>query len=101
MSGLPGLDDEAAEFVSFYLAGPDGQFETDDDTCCASSDDIANVEGLTELQVELLEQYCCFESGYFRVFSSAGLKNPFECCLMATLNCTESKPRIVSLERLL
>lgn len=101
LSGLPGLDEETAEFVSSHLAGPDGQFETDDDTCCTSSEDIANVEGLTELQVELLGHYCCFESGYFRVFSSAGLKDPFEICLMATLECTDSEPRIVSLERLL
>jgi hypothetical protein len=101
LSGLPGLDEEVAESISAHLAGPDGQFNTDDDTCFASVDDIANVEALTELQVELLGQYCCFESAYFRVFSSAGLKNPFECCLMAILDCTESRPRIVSLERLL
>ena len=101
LGGLPGLGDEAAEYVSAHLAGPDGQFETDDDTCFTSPGDIANVEGLTELQIELMRQYCCFESGYFRVFSSAGLKNPFECCLMAILDCTESQPRIVSLERLL
>ncbi len=101
LAGLPGLDEDAAEFISAHLAGPDGQLGTDDDACCTSGEDIVNVEGLTELQIELLQQYCCFESEHFRVFSSAGLNDSFECCLMVTLDCTESQPRIVSMERLL
>lgn len=101
LGALPGLDDEVAEFILIYRAGPDGRLGTDDDMCCTSSEEIANIEGLTELQIELLQQYCCFNSEYFRIFSSAGLNNTFKCCLMATVKCTESQPRILYLERLL
>lgn len=101
LGGLPGLDDTVAELILTYRAGPDRQLGTDDDMCCTSSEDIENVEGLTELQIELLKQYCRFDSEYFRVFSSAGLNNTFKCCLMATVKLTESQPQILYLERLL
>jgi general secretion pathway protein K len=101
LDALPGLGDEVVELILTYRAGPDGQLGTDDDMCFTSSEDIANVEGLTELQIELLKQYCCFDSEYFRIFSSAGLNNTFKCCLMATVKCTESRPQILYLERLL
>ena len=101
LRALPGLDDEAAEHLLIYRAGPDGQEGTEDDGFFASGEDFAKVEGLTELQVELLRQYCCFDSDHFRVFSCAGLNNTFKCCLMATIKYTESQPQILYLERLL
>jgi hypothetical protein len=101
LEALPGLDDQAAEFILAHRAGPDRQHGTEDDGFFTSAEDLANVEGLTELQVELLGQYCCFESEYFRIFSSAGLNNTFKCCLMATIRFAESQPQILYLERLL
>lgn len=68
LGALPGLDDEVAELILTYQAGSDGRPGTDDDMCFTSSEEIANVEGLTELQIELLQQYCCFSSEYFRIF---------------------------------
>ena len=101
LGALPGLDDQAAEFLLAYRAGPDRQHGTEDDGFFTSTEDLVNVEGLTELQIELLGQYCCFESGHFRIFSSAGLNNSFKCCLMATIKFAESHPQILYLERLL
>ena len=101
LGALPGLDNQAAELLLAYRAGPDGQRGTEDDGFFTSAEDLVSVEGLTELQIELLGQYCCFESEHFRIFSSAGLNNTFKCCLMATIKCTESQPQILYLERLL
>ena len=101
LAALPGLGEQAAKLILTYRAGPDRQLGTDDDMCFTSPEDLANVKGLTELQIELLKQYCCFDSGYFRIFSSAGLNDTFKCCLMATVKCTENQVRILCLERLL
>ncbi|MCK4794420.1 MAG: general secretion pathway protein GspK, partial [Desulfobacteraceae bacterium] len=75
LAALPGLDEEVADILLTYRDGPDGQFGTDDDMCFTSTEDLANVEGLTELQIELLQQYCCFDSEYFRIFSYARLNS--------------------------
>jgi hypothetical protein len=101
LGALPGLDDQAAEFLLAHRAGPDGQRGTEDDGFFTSAEDLVSVEGLTELQIELLGQYCCFESEHFRIFSSAELNSTIKCCLMATIRCAESQPQILYLERLL
>jgi type II secretory pathway component PulK len=101
LSSLQGLDEEAAELILTYRAGMDGQFGTEDDMVFTSSEDLGKVEGLTELQVELLKQYCCFGSDFFRIFSSAGLNDDFQCCFMATVQYFDNQVRILCLERLL
>jgi hypothetical protein len=101
LSALPGLDEQVADIILTHRAGPDGRFATEDDVCFTRTEDLANVEGLTGLQIELLRQYCCFDSEYFRIFSSAGLNNTVKCCLMATVKCTENQLHILCVERLL
>lgn len=101
LSALPGLDDQAAECILAHRRGPDRQNGTEDDGLLTSTEDLVSVEGLTELQIELLGQYCCFDSEYFRVFSSAGLDSTIKCCLMATIKCTESQHQVLYIERLL
>ncbi|MHC4529336.1 MAG: type II secretion system minor pseudopilin [Planctomycetota bacterium] len=101
LAALPGLDDEVANRILTHRAGPDGRLGTDDDNAITAVEDIVSIEGLTELQVELLGQYCCFESERFRIFSHARLDNGFDCCLMGTLSCVENQPRLLCLERLL
>lgn len=101
LAALPGLDEEVANIILAYRAGPDGQFGTGDDVCFISTKDLANVERLTELQIELLQQYCCFDSEYFRIFSYARLNTTFECCLMVTVRYTENQSWVLYLERLL
>ncbi len=101
LSALPGLDEYAAGIVLTYRAGPDGRSGTDDDVCFESAEDCAKAEGLTELQVELLRQYCNFNSKYFRVFSHASTQKGFECSLMVTVKYTEDGLRVVCFERLL
>ncbi len=97
---LQGLDEEVAGLILASLAGSDGQFGTDDDQVIEDAEGISNIEGLTELQVELLTQYCCFDSVYFRVFSSAGTNENFQCSLMATVEFKDNQVRILSLEKL-
>lgn len=101
LSALPGLDSQAAEIILAHRSGPDGRPGTDNDICIEKTATIANIEGLTELQIELLEQYCCFGSEYFRIFSHAALDNTFECCLVATVKTGKKQPQIICLERLL
>jgi len=101
LAALPGLDEQAAETILSYRSGPDGRLGTDDDMCFGGTTELSTVEGLTELQIELLGQYCCFDSGYFRIFSYASLDNTYECCLMATVTYTENEPRVLYVERLL
>jgi hypothetical protein len=101
LSALPGIDQETADTLSVYCAGSDGQPGTDDDRYLASEKDLANLENLSELQIELLQQYCSFNSEYFRIFSFARFNNIFECCLMATAKCAGNQPTLLYLERLL
>jgi len=98
---LPGLDEHAADAISAWRCGADGQLGTDDDACVTDANELADLEELTELEVELLQQYCCFESEYLRVFSQAKVARDFCCCLMATVKISGPQPQIVYLERLL
>jgi len=100
LSILPGLDQKAANIVSAFRAGPDGVQNTDDDRVFEKPEDIIKIEDLTELQKELLNQYCCFNSDTFRAFSYAKI-NQQVCFLMATVRVTENKPQIICVERLL
>jgi hypothetical protein len=101
LSALQGIDEEAAELILTYRAGMDGEFGTEHDMVFTSSEDLNEVEGLTELQIELLKQYCCFGSEFFRIFSSAGLNEDFQCCFMATVQYADNQVRVLCLERLL
>ena len=101
LSALPGIAQETADTLSVYCAGPDGQPGTDDDQYPTGEKDLTNLENLPELQIEILQQYCCFNSEYFRIFSFARLDNIFECCLMATVKCAGNQPALLYLERLL
>ena len=101
LAALPGLDDQVAETILAYRSGPDGRFCTDDDGYLKKAEELANVEGLTEFQIGLLEEYCCFDSEHFRIFSYARLNSAFECYLMATARYFEDEPQILYVERLL
>ncbi len=101
ISALPGLDEQAADLIDGYRTGPDKIAGTDDDVCFKSSEDIALLEGLTELQISLLRDYSCYDSHYFRIFSTAGISNTYECSLMATVEIKDSQLKILDLERLL
>jgi len=97
---LPEVDEAAVESVYTWRAGPDRTMGTEDDVCITGAQDIATVEGLTELQVAILGEYCCFDSTYFRVFACAGANENIKCSLMAALKCDQNKPEIIYLERL-
>lgn len=100
LSMLPGLDQQAADTVLTYRDGPDGAPNTNDDRFLKKTEDIAQMEGLTALQKELLGQYCCFNSDTFRVFSLAKNNNQTY-LLMSTIRSTEKNPQIICVERLL
>jgi hypothetical protein len=100
LSILLGLDQQAADTVLAYRNGPDGMENTDDNRFFERGEDILQIEGLSELQKELLSQYCCFNSDTFRVFSLAK-NNRQAYLLMATVRSIENKPKIICIERLL
>lgn len=100
LSALQGLDEQATEAVLAYRAGADGRFGTDDDAAVESAEDFAKIEELTELQIELLKEYCCFDSKYFRIFSSAGRGSEYQCSLITTVKYADNQVRVLSLERL-
>ena len=100
LSILPGLDQQAANIVLAFRAGPDGVGNTDDDRAFEKAEDILQIEGLSELQKELLTQYCGFNSDTFRVFSLAK-KDRQNYFLMATVRTVENKPEVICIERLL
>lgn len=101
ISALPGLDEKIADLIESYRAGPDRIAGTTDDVCFNSPQDIALLQGLTDLQISLLQDYCCFDSYYFRIFSTAGSSNTYKCALMATVEIKDSKLKILDMERLL
>ncbi len=100
LSILPGLDQQTANAILAFRAGPDGVENTDDDRVFEKAEDILQIEGLPELQKELLTQYCGFNSDTFRVFSYAKV-NQQVCFLMATVRAAENKSEVICVERLL
>ncbi|UCG49934.1 MAG: general secretion pathway protein GspK [Phycisphaerales bacterium] len=100
LSALPEIDEAVVECLLAWRTGPDRIMGTDDDLCFTGAQDIATVDGLTELQTAILAEYCCFDSKYFRVFACAGANENVKCSLMATLKCDQNKTQIVYLERL-
>lgn len=100
LSILPGLDQQVANTVLTFRAGPDSVEHTDDDRVFEKAEDLLSIEGPSELQKELLGQYCCFNSDTFRVLSFSKIKQQ-ACFLMATVKVTENKPEVICVERLL
>ncbi len=100
ISTLPGINNQAADYLSSHRAGHDGRIGTNDDVFVAEANAISDLEELTDLQIELLQQYCCFSSNYFRLYSYAESKN-CRCCLLATIKIVQNKGQIIYLEKLL
>jgi hypothetical protein len=100
LSILPGLDQQAADTILTYRNGPDGTPNTDDDRFFEKTEGISHIEGLSDLQKELLGQYCCYNSDTFRVFSLAK-NNRQMYLLMATIKLSENQSQIICAERLL
>jgi len=100
IASLPGLNEFVADALYTFRAGFDGQLGTDDDVFLESGDDILKVPGVTELQAELLGQYCCFSSAEFRLYSRAAMKGGVECRLMGSVKYQQGKAQLVSVERI-
>ena len=101
LEALPGFDAAAAESIMAWRAGPDGSLGTDDDGIAEGPEDLAEIEGLTELQAGLLPEYCCFQSRFFRVFCQARFDRRHTCCFLATICRDQEGPQVLYLEKLL
>jgi DNA uptake protein ComE-like DNA-binding protein len=101
LAALPGLDEQVADAIIAHRCGPDGIVRTEDDIWMTDANDLAGLTQVTELHVELLQQYCCFSSQYLRVFSTASVEGGHTCSLMATVKISGQQSEIVCLERLL
>lgn len=100
LAALPGLDEQAAQIIVDYRVGVDGIVGTEDDLYVEGISQLSESGGLTQLQLDLLQEYCCYTSSYYRVFSRATVADDVDCVLMATLCCDDSGPEIVCLEQL-
>jgi type II secretory pathway component PulK len=100
LAAIPGLDEQSADRLLAYRAGEDRQPGTEDDVFIASAEDLAQVPGLSNLQIEVLSESGCFTSEYFRVFSLAKVGARCECCLMASIRASKGKISVLSVERL-
>ena len=98
LAALPGFDERAAQAVLTHRAGPDGIEGTRDDIPLTSAQELRQIDNLTALQIELLSQYCCFQSTTFRVFSFAELSDGSLCSLMATLDASTERLAILCME---
>jgi type II secretory pathway component PulK len=101
LAALPGLDETAAARIMAWRVGPDGVFGTPDDRVIAGGADLGKIEGLTPQQVELLGEYGCFESQFFRVLCRARCGTRCQCCLLATIHNGREGPQVLYAERLL
>jgi type II secretory pathway component PulK len=101
LASLPGFDQDAADAVGRARSGPDGSPGTEDDVYFRTAAEYEAIEGLSDVQKELLGQYCRFDSEYFRVFSYAAPRGAPPCCLMATIHLKESTASVLYVERLL
>lgn len=101
LAALPGCDEAAMEALMAWRAGPDGFLGTEDDQIVQSAEELAKIEGLTELHVGLLTEYCCFESQFLRVVSRARFDTHYTCCFVATIHSGPAGPQVLYLERLL
>ena len=100
LSSLPGLDEQAVEAIVSRRNGPDGILGTEDDKPLASAEDLAQVENLSALHVDLLSQYCCWTSTFFRVSSVATSDRGCVCGVMASIRVVDGQPRVLCMERL-
>ncbi len=101
LEALPGFNAAAAESVIAWRTGLDGYLGTEDDGVAEGPEDLAKIEGLTELQAGLLAEYCSFQSQFFRVFCQARLDEHYTCCFLATICSSQEGPQVLYLEKLL
>ncbi|MHC4211979.1 MAG: type II secretion system minor pseudopilin [Planctomycetota bacterium] len=100
LAALPGLNETTGPVISTYLAGGDAVLGTEDDNQIKTAADIEKIGAIGQMQIELLQQYCRFDSEHFRVFSYAKLPSGSDCCFMGVVGLGEDQMRLLSLELL-
>lgn len=87
---------QAAPALIAYRNGRDGQPFTADDRFFKSFDDLKEVNDLTELTRDSLQQYGSFTSGYFRICSQASVRQGGPVTrLIATVRRTQEGARVI------
>jgi len=99
LATLPGIEQASAQKIVSYRQGPDNQTATADDHLIQSTEDIQNLPGLTTLEKDLLCEYCCFNSNYFRIYST-GTSKGVTCKLMATLMIQNNEITVICVENI-
>ena len=100
LAAIQGLDEQSIGPLLTHRAGEDHSLGTEDDGFVSSADQLSEVPGLSELQIEVLKESCCFKSEYFRAFALAKAGSGGECCLMASMQTSGGKVSLLSVERL-
>ncbi len=89
---LPGLGSGVGPAVEHFR-------NTDSQNSFASSQDFSQITELSEMDTELLGQYCRFDSEYFRIYSF-GTADESRCNLMAVVKLKGRDLKIISIERI-
>ncbi|MBL7106090.1 MAG: general secretion pathway protein GspK [Phycisphaerae bacterium] len=100
LAALVAIEQQTVDAVLNYRSGPDGSLGTDDDMPIEKTEDIFNIPGISDIQLELLTQYCCFDSDTYRIFSYAK-SGQQRCMLMASLRVDDQTCKILCVERLI
>lgn len=100
LTAIPGLDEQSISLLLAHRAGEDRCFGTEDDVFFAGPEDLAQIPGLSDMQIGVLKESCCFTSKYFRLFALAQAGDGSECSVMASVRVSEGKIAVLSMERL-
>ena len=72
---------------------------SDSQNCFKSSQDFSQITELSEMDTDLLGQYCRFDSEYFRIYSQ-GTADKSRCNLMAVVKLNGTDLEVLSIERI-
>ncbi|MCG8685962.1 MAG: general secretion pathway protein GspK, partial [Desulfobacterales bacterium] len=102
LAALPGIGEQAARAIVQYRQTMSQSrkpaFEKSQDF---SSEEFLHATGLVAPQPALLEQYCCFASQHYRVYSQIRKADGSFCCLMGTVRQTSEGPQLLFVEEVL
>lgn len=100
LAGLPGMDLNVARNIVTFRSGSDNQPFTSDDRFFKAFGDLAEIPGVTELQLELLKQYGGFKTDHFRIVSEASIRpSGRPCRLVGTVRRTDEGVQLVLLRQ--
>jgi len=92
LKALPGLSDSAARAIVLYRDGFDRAPGTDDDHPFGGLNELSEVPGLTEFEIDVLKHFCTLSSQHFCIISTASIREgKVRCCVEVVVRRTEGE----------